>query len=106
LPGATAVLTGEGRVDGQSVFGKGPVEVARRAAAAGVPVALVAGGLGPHWECVLDEGVSVVEPLAEGLPLADLLARAPELLRSAAARALARLDERPRSAARDSSRSC
>ncbi|MDR0358183.1 MAG: glycerate kinase, partial [bacterium] len=106
LPGATAVLTGEGRVDGQSIFGKGPIEVAHRAAAAGVPVALVAGGLGPDWERVLDEGVSVVEPLAEGLPLADLLARAPELLRSATARALARLDEIPRPAGRDRPRSC
>ncbi|HYZ00990.1 MAG TPA: glycerate kinase, partial [Candidatus Binatia bacterium] len=101
LPGATAVLTGEGRVDGQSVFGKGPVEVAHRAVAAGVPVALVAGGLGPGWERVLDEGVAVVEPLAEDLPLADLLARAPELLRAAAGRALARLDGR-----RDRPRSC
>lgn len=106
LPGATAVLTGEGRVDGQSVLGKGPIEVAHRAAAAGVPVALVAGGLGPDWERVLDEGVSVVEPLAEGLPLADLLARALELLPSAAARALARLGEIPSSAGRDPSRSC
>jgi glycerate kinase len=101
LAGATAVLTGEGRVDGQSVFGKGPVEVAHRAVAAGVPVALVAGGLGPGWERVLDEGVAVVEPLAEDLPLADLLARAPELLRAAAGRALARLDGR-----RDRPRSC
>jgi glycerate kinase len=106
LPGAAAVLTGEGRVDGQSVFGKGPVEVAHRARAAGVPVALVAGGLGPDWERVLGEGVTVVEPLAQGLPLPELLARAPELLRAAAARAVSRLEARPGSDVRDASRSC
>lgn len=106
LPGAAAVLTGEGRVDGQSIFGKGPIEVAHRAAAAGVPVALVTGGLGPDWELVLHEGVAVVEPLAEGLPLAERLARTPELLRAAAARAVVRLEELSRSTGRDRGRSC
>ncbi|MBO0689316.1 MAG: glycerate kinase, partial [Candidatus Dormibacteraeota bacterium] len=106
LPGAAAVVTGEGRVDGQSIFGKGPIEVAHRAAASGVPVALVTGGLGPDWELVLHEGVAVVEPLAEGLPLAERLARTPELLRAAAARAVVRLEELSRSTGRDRGRSC
>ncbi|GAA1768873.1 glycerate kinase [Agromyces humatus] len=45
LEGAALVITGEGRFDGQSAAGKAPTEVARRAAAAGVPVALVAGAI-------------------------------------------------------------
>ena len=45
LTGADLVITGEGRFDGQSAAGKAPAEVARRAAAAGVPVALVAGAI-------------------------------------------------------------
>ena len=43
IAGAQLVVTGEGRFDGQSAGGKAPVEVARRAAQAGVPCALVAG---------------------------------------------------------------
>jgi len=45
LVGADLVITGEGRFDGQSEAGKAPSEVARLAASAGVPVALVAGAI-------------------------------------------------------------
>lgn len=92
LVGARAVLTGEGRVDAQTAYGKGPVEVARRARAAGVDVVLIAGSRGPGWEAVLAEGVSFVETLMAGdETIADAEARAPELLREAAARACRRL---------------
>lgn len=43
LPGAALVLTGEGSFDRQSLAGKAPLGVARRARAAGVPVAVLAG---------------------------------------------------------------
>jgi glycerate kinase len=94
LPGARAVFTGEGRVDGQTAYGKGPVEVARRACAAGVPAVLIAGSRGPGWEAVLAEGVVAVETLidvADPAVVADAESRAPELLRAAAARACRRL---------------
>ncbi len=45
LARADLVVTGEGRFDGQSEAGKAPTEVAGRAAAAGVRVALVAGAI-------------------------------------------------------------
>lgn len=45
IAGAQLVITGEGRFDGQSAGGKVPVAVARLAAAAGVPCALVAGSI-------------------------------------------------------------
>lgn len=45
LAAADIVITGEGRFDGQSGRGKAPVEVARLAAQAGVPCALVAGAI-------------------------------------------------------------
>ncbi|WP_394550792.1 glycerate kinase [Agromyces sp. MMS24-JH15] len=45
LAGASLVVTGEGRFDGQSAAGKVPSEVTARAAAAGVPVGLVAGAI-------------------------------------------------------------
>src|SRR5207302_1735085 len=49
LQGATVVMSGEGRVDGQTAYGKGPAEVAARSARAGVPVVLLAGALGEGW---------------------------------------------------------
>jgi glycerate 2-kinase len=94
LAGARAVLTGEGRVDAQTAYGKGPVEVARRARAAGVDAVLIAGSRGPGWEAVLTEGVTFVEALVEEgdpLPLVEAEARAADLLRAAAARACRRL---------------
>jgi glycerate kinase len=49
LAGADLVVTGEGRLDAQTLRGKGPAGVAARAAAAGVPVLALAGSvaLGP-----------------------------------------------------------
>ncbi|MGH7776950.1 MAG: glycerate kinase [Candidatus Dormibacterales bacterium] len=47
LQGADLLFTGEGTVDGQTLRGKGPMEAARRARAAGVPAVIMAGRLGP-----------------------------------------------------------
>src|SRR6266571_2406182 len=47
LKGADLVITGEGRIDAQTAFGKAPGEVARRAQAAGVRVLFLAGTRGP-----------------------------------------------------------
>lgn len=47
LDGADLVVTGEGRLDAQSAAGKAPAEVARRAARAGVRLALAVGSADP-----------------------------------------------------------
>jgi len=74
LGGANLVITGEGRVDGQSAFGKAPAEVARRAHAAGVPVLLIAGSKGPGWEALYSSGVTAVLALTEtGIDLREAL---------------------------------
>lgn len=65
VAGAQLVITGEGRVDEQTAYGKAPGEVARRAHAAGVPVLLIAGARGPGWEALLDLGVSAIVTLDE-----------------------------------------
>ena len=98
LVGARAVLTGEGRVDGQTAYGKGPVEVARRARRAGVEAVLIAGSRGPGWEAVRNEGVVFVETFADpGGPVTieEAEAHAAELIRAAAARACRRLISGP-----------
>lgn len=65
LRGADLVITGEGRVDEQTAFGKAPGEVARRAQAAGVPVVLLTGSKGPGWEALNSLGVTSVVTLTE-----------------------------------------
>jgi glycerate kinase len=67
LEGADLVITGEGRVDEQTAYGKAPGEVARRAHAAGVPVLLLAGSKGDGWEALKALGVdSIVTMVQEG----------------------------------------
>jgi glycerate kinase len=65
LNGASLVITGEGRVDAQTAFGKTALGVARRARAAGVACVAVGGGVEPEGVAALAaEGVLVV-PVAE-----------------------------------------
>ena len=47
LAGSSLVLTGEGRVDAQTAFGKTAHGVARRARHAGVPCVVIAGSIEP-----------------------------------------------------------
>ncbi|HEY0830212.1 MAG TPA: glycerate kinase [Candidatus Dormibacteraeota bacterium] len=65
LAGADLVITGEGRVDEQTAYGKAPGEVAKRAHAAGIPVLLLAGSRGPGWEALKRLGVTSVTTLSE-----------------------------------------
>jgi glycerate kinase len=46
LDGASLVLTGEGRLDAQTSWGKAPAEVARRATQAGLPCVAIVGAVG------------------------------------------------------------
>lgn len=88
LKGAQLVITGEGRVDSQTAYGKAPGEVARRAQAARVPTLLLAGSKGPGWEALIQKGVSAVVTLAEeGDNLEQLMRDADQALTRAAVRA-------------------
>ena len=59
------VITGEGRVDGQTMHGKAPAKVAEIAAEAGRPVFVLCGVLGGGWERLDRMGVSAVFPMRE-----------------------------------------
>jgi glycerate kinase len=79
IRGADLVLTGEGRLDGQTAFGKTVAGVARIAAAEGVPVIVVPGSLGDGWESVLPLVAAVEPATGDGEPagrLADAVERA------------------------------
>ena len=78
LKGAGLVITGEGRIDRQSGFGKLTGAVAAAAHRAGIPVAGVAGSVGPGHEAlsldaiaVASDGVSIAQAMADPLPLIE-----------------------------------
>ncbi len=88
LEGADLVITGEGRVDSQTAYGKAPGEVAKRAQGARIPVLLIAGSKAPGWEVLSDLGVTAVVTLdEEGDNLQQLMGDAGEMLKRATARA-------------------
>ena len=64
LSGADAVITGEGRIDTQSLFGKAISGVTRRANAAGVPVYCFVGGIGSDKSELLKMGIEDIYDIA------------------------------------------
>jgi glycerate kinase len=86
--GADLVVTGEGRIDEQTAFGKAPARVAALARDLGIPAVALAGSVGPGAEGLRDHGIVAVLPLPEGpLSLPDAIASAAPLLTAAAQRA-------------------
>ena len=65
LRGAVLVVTGEGRVDAQTAFGKTALGVARRARAVGVACIAVGGGVEPEGIVALAAVGVLVVPVAE-----------------------------------------
>ena len=66
LTRADLVITGEGRIDAQTGFGKTALGVARRAAAAGVPCIAVGGGVEVAGIEALAEAGAIAVPVVEG----------------------------------------
>ena len=78
LRGARLVITGEGRVDRQSGYGKLTGAVTAAAKRAGIRVVAVAGSVGPGHEAldlnaiaIASEGVSLAQAMSEPLPLIE-----------------------------------
>ena len=62
---ADIVITGEGRMDGQTCNGKGPMEVTDLAVQYGKPVYAIAGCLGEGYEKCLRSGILSIEELSD-----------------------------------------
>jgi glycerate 2-kinase len=67
LEGADLVIVGEGQIDSQTVHGKAPVGVAKRAQSAGIPVIAIAGSIGDGYEAVFDHGIDAVFSVVNGV---------------------------------------
>ena len=65
LARADLVITGEGRIDSQTAYGKTALGVARRAQAAAVPCIAVGGGVEPEGIAALAEVGAVAVPVTE-----------------------------------------
>jgi glycerate kinase len=65
LAAADLVVTGEGRIDAQTAFGKTALGVARRASGAGVPCVAVGGGVEPEGIEALAAVGAVAVPVSE-----------------------------------------
>ncbi|RYI27546.1 glycerate kinase [Bacillus infantis] len=83
---ADLVITGEGRIDGQTIFGKTPIGVARTAKKSGVPVIGLAGSISRDCEVVREHGIDAVFSIVPGaVPLEDAFRNAAEYAEQAAA---------------------
>ena len=89
LAGADLVITGEGRTDWQSAFGKVLQGVGDRAKAAGVPAAALCGSLGKGYEEIYTHGICSLVTTVDGpMELAEAMERAEELYYKGALRLL------------------
>lgn len=87
LKDADLVITGEGQMDEQTIHGKGPIGVARRAKAAGVPTIALVGSLNADDALLHEAGMQSVFPIVtRPMALDDALRNAAELVERAALR--------------------
>jgi glycerate kinase len=85
IEGAQLVITGEGRMDAQTLHGKTPMGVAKIAQAAGVPVIAIAGSLGEGYQALYQTGIVAAFSLTPGpISLEQACANAEQLLKDRA----------------------
>lgn len=81
------VITGEGRMDWQSAFGKVPSGIGTRCRLKGIPVVAIVGGMGDGAEKVYEFGIDSIIPTINGaMHIDEAMTRAVELYRGAAER--------------------
>ena len=88
LQGCDLVITGEGRIDRQDLFGKAPMAVAQRAHALDIPTIAIVGSTGRDYHVVFDHGLdAVIGTVNRPMQLDRAVAEAPRLIAEAALRA-------------------
>ena len=88
LAGADLVITGEGQINFQTVFGKTPVGVAKVAKTHNIPVIAIAGSIADDSDGVYDAGIdAMIDIVPEPMPLETAIENATALTEIAAERA-------------------
>lgn len=78
---ADLVITGEGRIDSQTIFGKTPIGVAKTAKKFNIPVIGIAGSISQDSHVVYDHGIDALYSVVPGaMPLEDALENAYQYL--------------------------
>ena len=89
LKDADLVITGEGKIDGQSINGKVPVGVGKKAKEYGLPVLAIVGDIGDGASAVYDHGVDgIMSTVNKAMPLAEAIEHSSELMVDAAERVM------------------
>ena len=89
LEGVDLVISGEGRIDGQSIYGKVPVGIAGRAKKKDIPVLVVVGAIGSEVDAVYDHGIdAVMSSVNKAMSLEEAMSRSYELLVDSSSRAM------------------
>ncbi|MFE8702755.1 glycerate kinase [Cytobacillus sp. FJAT-54145] len=65
--GATLVITGEGKIDHQTIYGKTPIGVARVSKSHGVPVIAIAGNVTNDSDIVYEYGIDALFSIVPGI---------------------------------------
>ena len=85
--GADLVITGEGQINFQTVFGKTPVGVAKVAKTHNLPVIAIAGSITDNSDGVYDAGIdAMIDIVPEPMPLEIAIENATTLIETAAER--------------------
>lgn len=89
LAGAGLVITGEGKIDSQTIYGKGPIGVARLAKKHGIRVIALAGSISADVDVVFQYGIDGLMVIVNGPQgLDEAMKHAASLLTDATSRAL------------------
>ena len=62
---AHLVITGEGQLDKQTIYGKTPIGVAKSAKVFDIPVIAICGSLGTNYQAVYEHGIDSVFSIVE-----------------------------------------
>ncbi len=89
LVGADLVLTGEGQLDEQTLYGKAPIGVSKRAQKLGIPVIALAGGLGEGVDVVYEHGIDAMFSIVDcPMPLDKAMNNSAKLIQKTTERAM------------------
>ena len=87
LEGVDLVITGEGRMDWQSAFGKVPSGIGMRCKEKRIPAVAIVGGMGDGAEKIYEYGIESITTTIQGaMPIEEAMERSVELYRGAAQR--------------------
>lgn len=84
ISNANLVITGEGQIDTQTLYGKAPIAVAQLAKSQNIPVIAIVGKIGKGYEAIYETGIHAIFSIADGPRTYDFCKKhAPRLLTQA-----------------------